>query len=283
MSKAIGKVVGLFVTLLLLVSTTGAQPAPGSYVARLSGLDMYYEVTGEGEPLLLLHGFNGSSRAWRPFKEVLAKEYLLVVPDLRGHGQSSNPSDRFTHRQSADDVFELLDHIGIQGFNAMGISTGGMTLIHMATSQPERLDAMVLIGSTHYFPAQARELMKKTKVETLDEEYFERMRRVHIFGDEQIVKLREQFRRFKDSYDDMNFTEPYLSTIQARTLIVHGDRDAFFPVSIPVAMYEAIPDSYLWIVPNGEHIPIYGKMAGPFLDTVREFFSAGKQEETEQP
>ena len=62
-----------------------------------------------------------------------------------------------------------------------------------------------------------------------------------------------QFNAFKDNYDDMNFTGPYLSTIKARTLIVHGDRDRFFPVHIALEMYEGIPDSALWVVPNAGH------------------------------
>ena len=74
-------------------------------------------------------------------------------------------------------------------------------------------------------------------------------------GVEQARALARQFHAFKDNYEDMNFTPPYLSTITASTLIVHGDRDPYFPVSIPVEEYEAIPDSYLWIIPNAGHSP----------------------------
>ena len=80
-----------------------------------------------------------------------------------------------------------------------------------------------------------------------------------------------QFRDLADNYEDMNFTAPYLSTITARTLIVHGDRDQFFPVNIPVEEYEAIPHSYLWIVPNGGHVPIFGGIAGYFTATTLAF------------
>jgi pimeloyl-ACP methyl ester carboxylesterase len=59
-----------------------------------------------------------------------------------------------------------------------------------------------------------------------------------------------------NSYDDMNFTAPCLSTIQARTLIVHGDRETLFPVEIPVNLYRAIPDAALWIIPGGDHFLI---------------------------
>ena len=54
--------------------------------------------------------------------------------------------------------------------------------------------------------------------------------------------------------------------VPARTLIVHGDRDDFFPVEIPVALYRGIRGSALWIVPGGDHVPIYGLRTGPFLD-----------------
>ena len=74
----------------------------------------------------------------------------------------------------------------------------------------------------------------------------------------------------------MNFTPPYLSTITARTLIVHGDRDPFFPVSIPVEMYRAIPHAYLWVIPNGGHWPdrVFAEPhADAFAKTALEFQS----------
>ena len=86
--------------------------------------------------------------------------------------------------------------------------------------------------------------------------------------------LMRQFIGFKDSYEDMNLTPPYLATIKARTLIVHGDRDEFFPVDIPVDMYKSIPGSQLWIVPNGDHVPIYGARTVEFLRIARQFMAS---------
>ena len=90
-------------------------------------------------------------------------------------------------------------------------------------------------------------------------------------GDPQIRELAKQFGEFKDNYDDINFTPPFLGTIKARTLIVHGDRDEFFPVSIPVEMYRAIRGSALWIVPNGDHVPILGRREREFQEVVVPF------------
>jgi pimeloyl-ACP methyl ester carboxylesterase len=241
--------------IFLALALQCAETAPGRTVP-VNGFQMYYESHGSGPPLVLLHGFNASGQVWQKFMAAFGQHYRLVVPDLRGHGRSTNPSGEFTHRQSARDVFALLDHLKIHAFSAMGISTGGMTLLHMATQQPARVETMVLIGATIYFPEQAREIMRKSTPESLTPSQLERLRSIHKHGDSQIRALRSQFNRFKDSYDDMTFTPPHLATIRARTLIVHGDRNAFFPVSIPVEMYRSIPASYLWIVPNGGHVPI---------------------------
>ena len=78
-------------------------------------------------------------------------------------------------------------------------------------------------------------------VESLTPQGDQEQRELHERGDEQIRSLREQFNAFKDSYNDMNFTSPYLSTVTARTFIIHGDRDQFFPIEIPMKMYMSIP------------------------------------------
>jgi pimeloyl-ACP methyl ester carboxylesterase len=241
--------------IVLLVLCAFAQE-PEAHNASVNGMEMYYEISGSGPTLILLHGFTGSGRDWNAFRGKYAKGYRVIVPDLRGHGRSTNPSHHFTHRQSALDIYALLDQLGIRQFKAMGISTGGMTLIHMATQQPSRVEAMVLIGATIYFPEQARAVMRRSTVDTMTPQEWEDMRRTHKHGDEQIRDLRNEFHGFKDNYDDMNFTPPYLATITARTFIVQGDRDQFFPIAIPVEMYHAIPHSQLWIVPNGGHVPI---------------------------
>ena len=237
----------------------------------INGMQMYYETCGQGEPLVLLHGFTGSGGDWQPFIGDLAEEYLLVIPDLRGHGRSTNPSMQFTHRQSALDVFALLDRLGIETFKAIGVSAGGNTLLHMATQQPPRLAAMVLVSATTSFPEQARDLMRQFTIENRSAAEWQVMRQCHKHGDDQIRALWAQGNAFKDSYDDMNFTVADLSTIPARTLIVNGDRDPFYPANISLEMRMAIPRAYLWIIPNAGHTPIFGDLSGVFLETASAF------------
>jgi len=231
---------------------------------------MYYEEYGVGEPLVLLHGFGGCAQNWHPFVDELSERHRLLVVELRGHGHSTNPDNKFTHREAASDVFHLLDKLGVGRFSAMGMSSGGMTLLHMATSQPRRIDAMVLISATTHFPDQARAIMRRASLATMPRQVQEMYRQCAKRGDEQIRQLVAQFNAFHENYDDMDFTAENLATITARTLVVHGDRDNFFPVDIPVSIYRSIPDAALWIVPGGDHVPVFDP-AVPFTATALRF------------
>jgi pimeloyl-ACP methyl ester carboxylesterase len=71
----------------------------------INGFDMYYQIHGEGYPLLLLHGFTGSGTGLVKEFNQLSSNYQLIIPDLRGHGRSTNPSKKFTFRQVALDIF----------------------------------------------------------------------------------------------------------------------------------------------------------------------------------
>jgi pimeloyl-ACP methyl ester carboxylesterase len=266
-----GGVMSLVLLTLLLARTALAQDTLQELTRPINGMQMHYQVRGHGPPLVLLHYYHGCGEVWQPHLVTLAEHYRLIIPDLRGHGRSTNPAGRFTHRQSALDVFALLDQLGVDHFKAMGLSTGGMTLLHMATQQPSRVEAMVLIGATSYFPEQARAIMRGISPDSVTAHPWDVLRQCAKRGTSQIRQLVTQFHDFKDSYDDMNFTEPYLATITAQTLIVQGDRDEFFPVAIPVEMYRAIPHSFLWIIPNGAHIPVLGDHARDFQDIALAF------------
>jgi pimeloyl-ACP methyl ester carboxylesterase len=236
-------------------------------------IDMHCETQGEGEPLVLLHGFTGCSGDWKYVFRTPPPTYRLIMPDLRGHGRSTGAEGGFTFRQCALDVFALLDRLGTGRFKAIGMSGGAQTLLHMATQQPLRVDALVLVSTAHYFPESARALMRQMTIETRSEEEWNLMRQRHTHGDAQIRALWKHGNALQDSYDDVNFTPPYLSKIVARTLIVHGDRDPLYPLVLPMEMHAAIAGSYLWVVPNGGHGPVFGEMADSFVDTALRFLN----------
>ena len=211
---------------------------------------LFHRDSGSGVPLLLLHGFTGSSDNWNHVFAETLPGYHVITPDLPGHGQSPNPRPDFKFADVARDVFALLDHLGIDRVTAIGMSAGANTLLHMATQQPSRIMSMIHVSGTPRFPEQARAIMRATQGEDA---------------------LSRHARAFADDREDMNFTAATLSAITAKTLIVHGDRDPLYPVEQAVELFRGIPNSSLWVVPNGGHGPIFGAQAAPFVAAARLF------------
>ena len=254
----------------VLVASTGTTGT----TAKVNGIEIYYETAGSGEPLLLLHSGTQSSEMFAPFVDELGASYRLIIPDLRGHGHSTNPDSLWTTRQFASDMFALLDHLGIERVRAIGASAGGMTLLHMATEQPDRLHAMVVIGVGTYLPQHCRTILSQTDASTLPAAAWERLRTRHVHGDEQIRALYDWVASLATSYGDMSFTPPLLATISAPTMVVHGDSDYCFPPSMAVEVASAIPQSALWVVPNGSHVPIGEHNAAEFVEAALRFFAS---------
>ena len=266
-------IAALVLSNLLIAAPVAAKPAtaPGKLV-NVNGITMHYQERGSGEPLLLLHGFGMCGfNDWAHVVDALARNHRVIMPDLRGHGWSTNPSNRFSMRQSADDIRALLDQLGLRRVKAMGISAGGMTLLHLSIKHPERLESMVLIGATNAFPQQARNRVRTMSFDTESTEMRGYLSACTSRGDDQARGLMKQMRGFANSYDDMNLTPADLAKVRARTLIVHGDRDEFFPIDIPVTLYKTIPSAQLWVVPNGDHVPIHGARASEFVRVATNF------------
>ena len=184
-------------------------------VVEINGLELNYEMAGDGEPLLWLHGFMGAGPDWNDIFTEPPSGFRLIAPDLRDHGASTNPSGEFSFRQAADDVQGLLSYLGLDRVKAIGLSGGGIALLHLATALPTRIESMVIVSAPPYFPAQARALQRQTSESMFGEVEMDLMRKRHRHGDAQLQQLFAHGRALADSYDDVNFTPPYLATISA--------------------------------------------------------------------
>jgi len=239
---------------------------------EINGIQLYYERRGDGRPVLLLHGGTGIGDDWRYVFAEPPAGLELIAPDLRGHGRSSGRS--FTIEQIADDMLALVDALGVESFDAVGMSLGAKALLHVATRRPQAIGRMVLVSGAAWFPESARQLMASAAPDTYGQAEREAMRKKHPGGDDQILALWEQLHAFKDSYDDLNFTPPLLASIRARTLIVHGDSDPLYPVEMAMELHRWIPDSRLWVVPNAGHVPIFGEATPEFSRIASHFLTA---------
>jgi pimeloyl-ACP methyl ester carboxylesterase len=262
--------------------------SPRVTTVSVEGASLSVEERGEGRPLLLLHGMTGTGQDWRRLLDLdgLARRFHLIIPDARGHGRSTNPGGRFSFTQCAGDALAILDALRIQHAKAIGLSLGAKTLLHAATLAPSRVTAMVLVSATPRFPEATRALFRDAATVERSPAEWTRMRAQHGHGDEQIRRLWELPARLAES-TDMSFTPEQLSRITARTLLVTGDRDPFYPVELTVEMYRAIPGSALWVVPEGLHLPVFlaererfVQVAMGFLDAVPDATSPHDDHET---
>ncbi len=116
------------------------------YRAETSGHHYHIEVAGEGEPLLLLHGFSGDSTTWNGIAKRLRDSFRLIMSDILGHGGSDKPLQAASYRVEpvAADLINLLDQLELAQAHLLGYSMGGRLALYLALQQPERFRSLVL-------------------------------------------------------------------------------------------------------------------------------------------
>lgn len=115
--------------------------------APINGIDLYYEETGSGPPLLLIAGLSGNTLGWSMLEPALAERFRVIAFDNRGAGRSSAPAGPYTTTEMAHDAAALLDHLGIDRAHVVGQSMGGMIAQELALAHPERVDRLVLYAT----------------------------------------------------------------------------------------------------------------------------------------
>jgi pimeloyl-ACP methyl ester carboxylesterase len=256
-----------------LAYATGMDQSTQTLIAS-DGADLHVQVHGSGAPLLLLHGLTGTGDDWRHVFDLdeLATTRRVIRPDARGHGRSTNPTGEFSFRQCARDVVAILDALGIHRADAIGVSLGAKTLLHLARVTPARVDRAILVSATPRFPEPTRGRMRQAACAEHTAEEWALMRAAHVFGDAQIAALWDLPRRLADDALDLGITErEWASLAASRTLIVSGDRDPLYPVELAVELFRSIPRSSLWVVPGGGHGPIFGEFREAFVRTAGTF------------
>lgn len=226
----------------------------------VNDLRMYYEGQGraDGTPLVFLHGFQQTGAMWRQQLPAFAPDYWLLLPDLRGHGRTDNPAGlpAMNHRQFARDIIGFCDAVGAAQAIFCGESTGAMLLLSLALMAPERVRALVLAGGTYFYGEEIRAWWRTQTPETLIRDQDVARARHTALGSEHWREVAAAFIALGTHAHDEDFPEAEeLRAITAPTLIIHGDRDFFFPVAIPTGLYGLLPDAELCILPRTGHVP----------------------------
>jgi pimeloyl-ACP methyl ester carboxylesterase len=230
--------------------------------ASVDDLTLYYEEHGalDGPPLVLLHGFISSGRSWERQLPAFGARYRLVVPDWRGHGRTNNPGGppAMNHRRFARDVIALCQALGLEQAIFCGQSSGAMLLLTLGVEAPDLARALILSGCTHYYSDQLRAWWREQTPETVvPAERVPALQAVHTaLGPDHWRIVAAAWIALGAHAHTEDFPEKEaLRAIRAPALIIHGDRDRFFPVEVPVELYRLLPDAELCLLPNTGHGP----------------------------
>ncbi|UOF89443.1 alpha/beta hydrolase [Fodinisporobacter ferrooxydans] len=109
---------------------------------------IYYEDSGQGEPVVFITGLGGNHGNWRPYVQRLQKDFRCITLDNRGTGQSGRPTEPYTISDMAQDVVRVFDYLNIQDAHVIGNSLGGRIAQQIADSNPRRIKSLVLMSTT---------------------------------------------------------------------------------------------------------------------------------------
>ena len=131
-------------------TTHALMDAPDRFFTR-DGVTIRYRIIGQGEPVLLVHGYTDRVEMWAGTADSLARDFQVIVPDWRGFGLSTKLGDPAQYgRHTVDDLTGLLDHLGIRSTHVMGYSGGAVMVAHLALDQPARVRTATLVAGAFY-------------------------------------------------------------------------------------------------------------------------------------
>lgn len=217
----------------------------------INGIQMYYEIYGQGKPLLLLHG--GGSTIQTTFGRVipaLAKKHQLICTELQAHGRTGDRNTPISFNQDAKDVVGLLDNLNIQQADIFGFSNGGMTALKIAILYPERCNKIiagsVLLKRNGAYP-QFWDFMKNGTFEQMPQQYKDAFLEVNPDS----IKLMVMYQKCADRMINFtDYTDEEIKSIRAPVLLINGKQDVGTNEHI-TAMAKLIPHCKLAVFPGG--------------------------------
>ena len=252
--------------------------------------DIFYEVLGSGPPVVLLHPFPANHNLWKPAAQALVARYRVILPDLRGHGESGVGEGPATMEKHAADVARVLDHKEVGRAAVVGVSIGGYVLFEFWRKYRERVNALVLCntkaqadtpearagrlqaaagvierGTEPFFESMIPKLMGKTTRDTRPDLVEGALRMMRTMSPEDVAMVQRGMAERQDSVET-------LKTINVPTMLVTGDEDILTGVAEAELMRQNISGSQIKVIAKAGHYSPWeqpeevGKLLRQFLD-----------------
>ncbi|MFW9826088.1 MAG: alpha/beta fold hydrolase [Candidatus Thorarchaeota archaeon] len=253
--------------------------------AEVNGIKICYEILGQGEPVLLVHGLGSKKESWIAQFKPLSEYFKVIRFDNRGAGKSDRPKGEYTMELFADDIAGLMDFIEIDKAHIIGWSLGGMIVQNFVIKYPERVNKMVLINTNYGTPDESgAEVYKNMRIAGLKakekdpEKAFWNSIRADYY-----IKFRQQLEAdpskkwyglwsAEDLIKETMINPPTIEDIEVQakavsthhtlerlneikndSLLITSTHDRVMPVSVMKEMHERIPNSTLKIINKAGH------------------------------
>ncbi len=247
----------------------GNNEEAGHYVTA-DDVEIYYEVYGSGEPLLVLHGGGlGCTYEMGLFIDALKDNYQIIAPSTRGHGRSGIGTAAITFQSKAADMMAAVNAVTAEPVTILGFSDGGYTAYAMAALYPDRVKKIIAIGAGENKPA-----LRQIPCFTLDELTVMDPR----FMQEKLAlcpepeRLQEYLNEYYSFFNHELISKEFFAQVRCPVLLMAGELDPNAPLDTVISAYKMLPQAQLAIIPNAGHAAFMDNFAAvmncvqPFLE-----------------
>lgn len=234
----------------------------------LAGFEIAYDRRGSGPPLVLIHGFPFDHSIWDEVLPLLEDKFDLILPDLRGFGESTTFDSPTSIMDMARDIASLLDTLGIESASLAGHSMGGYVALAFAKQFPERVNSLVLVASQAAGDSPERkEGRYKTAADVAE-------KGVQVVVDAMIEKLtasqvvRSRIRTLMErqgvsgvvgalkAMAGREDSSSFLTSFKGPIVLIHGDADELIPIDRALEVKALVPPALLHVLPGAGHMPM---------------------------
>lgn len=260
----------------------GATPHIFEKRVVVQGIHTTYKIVGQGQPVLILHGWGGSSDTWEKFlnQHVNTDQFSLISVDLPGFGKTADPPISWSVSDYVQFVRDFISILGLSDVVLVGHSFGGRISIKLTSQYPEKIRAVVLVaaaGIKHKKTLKQRisyvvaKQGKKVMQSSLLKPFEKHMRALlyKVIREKDYIQTKGVMRETFKKVISEDLTQ-YLSSIEIPSLIVWGTKDSYVPVSDAYLMHEKINGSLLEVIHGARH-GIHREMPGRLYKLVSHF------------
>lgn len=246
------------------------------YINNINSIQIYYEIHGKGEPLLLIHGLGSSTQDWENQVAFFSSRYQVIAFDLRGHGKTDKPKHPYTVSLLAEDTACFIKALNLSPVNVVGHSLGGMIAFQLAVDYPTLIKSMIIVNSAPFlsFPSLKdvlRFFLRSINVRLFGMRYLSVQLATMLFPKPEQAPLRETFIKRWCENDPKAYLcalhafrhwnlKNKLHNLQMPTLVIAADHD-YTPVSLKEDYCQKLARGKVVVIEDSHHMTILDQPA----------------------